>query len=243
MRLKRGIMDGIPIGLGYLSVSFAFGIMAVNNGLTWWEATLISMTNLTSAGQFAGVGIMVSGGGLIEMAVTEFIINLRYALMSVSLSQKVDSKFTSLYRWLLATGNTDEIFAVSMAYEKEVSRSYFLGLMIAPYIGWSLGTLLGALFGESVPASVGKAFGIAIYGMFIAIIAPKAKREKSVLTVVIIAVALSCLFYYIPLFKGLSSGFSIIICAVCAALFGAVVFPVRENQAASDSKEEEAETI
>ena len=228
MRIKRGFMDGIPIGLGYLSVSFAFGIMAVNNGLTWWEATLISMTNLTSAGQFAGVGIIVSGGGLLEMAVTELIINLRYALMSVSLSQKVDSKFTSLYRWLLATGNTDEIFAVSMSYEKEVSRSYFLGLMIAPYIGWSLGTLLGALFGESVPESVGKAFGIAIYGMFIAIIAPKAKREKSVLVVVAIAVAMSCIFYYVPLFKSVSSGFSIIVCAVCAALIGAVVFPVRE---------------
>ncbi len=232
-------MDGIPIGLGYLSVSFAFGIMAVNSGLSWWEATLISMTNLTSAGQFAGVGIMVSGGRLIEMAVTELIINLRYALMSVSLSQKVDARFTSLYRWLLATGNTDEIFAVAMSYEKEVSRSYFLGLMIAPYIGWALGTLLGALFGASVPESVGKAFGIAIYGMFIAIIAPKAKREKSVLTVVAIAVALSCIFYYVPACKGISSGFSIIVCAVCAALFGAVVFPVRDT-AENEAEEEQS---
>ncbi len=237
MRLKRGFMDGIPIGLGYLSVSFAFGIMAVNSGLTWWEATLISMTNLTSAGQFAGVGIMVGGGSLIEMAVTEFIINLRYALMSVSLSQKVDAGFTSPYRWLLATGNTDEIFAVSMSYEQEVSRSYFLGLMIAPYIGWALGTLLGAVFGESVPESVGKAFGVAIYGMFIAIIGPKAKREKSVLAVVTIAVVLSCVFYYVPVCKGISSGFSIIVCAVCAALFGALVFPVRDAETQTEDEE------
>ncbi len=237
MRIKRGFMDGIPIGLGYLSVSFAFGIMAVNNGLTWWEATLISMTNLTSAGQFAGVGIMVSGGSLIEMAVTELIINLRYALMSISLSQKVDSQFTSLYRCLLATGNTDEIFAVSMSYEKEVSRSYFLGIMIAPYIGWSLGTLLGALFGEVVPEFVGNAFGIAIYGMFIAIIAPKAKREKSVLAVSMVAILLSCLFYYIPTLRNISSGFSIIVCAVCAALFGAFVFPIRDAETEFEQKE------
>lgn len=236
----EGIKDGIPIGLGYLSVSFTFGIAAVTPGggggsLTVWQALLISMTNLTSAGQLAGLQIMLCGGTLIEMAVSEFFINLRYSLMSISLSQKVDKKFKGVYRWLLGFGITDEIFAVAVLHKGEVKRSYFLGLVTVPYVGWSLGTFLGAVSGNLLPAIVCSALGLAIYGMFIAIIIPPMKKSKSTLMVVCISIILSCIFAYVPVLEKVSVGFVIIICAIAASVVGALFFPVE------DEKEEEAE--
>lgn len=228
-KIGEGIRDGIPIGLGYLSVSFTFGIMAVSYGLPWWQALVISMTNLTSAGQFAGLSIMVSAGSFVEMAISEFVINLRYSLMSISLSQKVDERFSGISRWLLGFGITDEIFAVAMGHKGPVSRSYFFGLMTMPYIGWSLGTLFGALCGNILPEIVRSALGIAIYGMFIAIIVPPMKKSRSTFLVVAIAVALSCLFAYVPVLQKVSVGFTVIICAVAASLLGAIFFPISED--------------
>ena len=241
-RFLEGIRDGIPIGLGYLSVSFTFGIAAVapSNGggaLTVWQALLISMTNLTSAGQVAGLQIMLCGGTLLEMAISEFIINLRYSLMSISLSQKVNKKFKGIYRWLLGFGITDEIYAVAVLHKGEVSRSYFLGLMTIPYIGWSLGTLLGALSGNLLPAIVCSALGLAIYGMFIAIIVPPMKKTRSTLIVVCISIILSCLFAYVPGLNKVSVGFTIIICAVVASVIGAVFFPIDDTEEEEEDEE------
>lgn len=226
---KQGLRDGIPIALGYFFVSFSFGITGVAQGLYWWEVTLISMTNLTSAGQFAGMQIILSGGSLIELAVSQLIINLRYSLMSISLSQKVDSRFRGGSRWLLGFGITDEIFGVSMNRNKEVSRRYFLGLMTLPYIGWAGGTLCGGVFGSILPAGFTEAMSIAIYGMFLAIIVPKAKSDFHVLAVTIVAIAMSCTLYYVPLFKKISVGASMILCALAASVIGAVIFPITET--------------
>ena len=137
---KRGLRAGIPIGLGYLSVSFTFGIMAVSYGLHWWQAVLISMTTVTSAGQFAGIGVMLHPGQYIQMLISQVTINIRYAFMSISLSQKTDSRFRGISRWVLGFMMTDEIFAVA-SQESTVSRSFFAGLTVLPYLGWSLGTL------------------------------------------------------------------------------------------------------
>ncbi len=229
-QLINGAKDGIPIALGYISVSFTFGLMAVDCGLYWWQALLISMSNLTSAGQFAGLGIMVAGGGLIEMAVTQFVINLRYALMAISLSQNVDKKVSGIYRWIFGFGITDEIFAVSVSKAYKVSRSYLTGIISVSYIGWALGTLLGALLGGILPQSVNAALGLAIYGMFIAIVTPRVKCDRRVAIVVLIAVVLSCIFKWCPGFSKISSGFVIIICSVTASLVGAWLFPAQEEK-------------
>lgn len=228
---KRGLKDGIPIALGYLSVSFGFGIMAVNSGISVIGAVIISLTNLTSAGQVAGIGVIDAGGTYLEMALTQLIINLRYALMSLSLSQKLDKKFTWLSRLAVSFGITDEIFAVASGKPNEVSKVYMGGLIALPYIGWGLGTFLGAFAGEILPERLNAALGIAIYGMFIAIFVPAAKRSKGVLGVVLAAVALSCCLKYIPIFGGISQGFAIIICTVIAALLGAIVFPIEQEKA------------
>ncbi len=224
----QGIRHGIPIGLGYISVAFTFGMMAVSEGLSIGQAVLISMTNVTSAGQFAGLDLMLAGGSMIEMALTQLTINLRYALMSLSLSQKMDESMNSLRRMIFAFVNTDEVFAVASGQPGTVGKNYLFGLILTPYLGWALGTLMGAAAGSLLPVMVRNALGIAIYGMFLAIFIPPAKKLKSVRVVVAISAILSCVMRYTPYLNQISGGFVIILCAVSASALGAWLFPVRE---------------
>ena len=221
----KGIRHGIPIALGYLSVSFAFGMKAVGDGLSWLQAVLISATNLTSAGQMAGLPLMLGGATLTEMALTQLTINLRYGLMSLSLGRKLDGSMGTLQRLIFSFANTDEIFAVASSQPGKVGKSYLYGLMLTPFLGWTAGTLLGGVAGTLLPAFVRSALGIAIYGMFLAIILPPARERKPVRFVVALSVALSLCFRYIPGLNRVSSGFVIIICAVAAAAAGAAVYP------------------
>lgn len=230
MDFKKGIRDGIPISLGYFSVSIAFGLMAAEAGCTWFEAMLISLTNLTSAGQFAGVTVIAGMGTYFEMILTQLVINSRYALMGISLSQKVDGRFRGVWRLLLGYAITDEIFAVAIGQEGELSRGYYAGLMSIPVIGWTSGTVVGAVLGNIMPLIITNALGVALYGMFIAVVVPKARENVHVLAAVAAAVAISAALYYIPVFDGISSGFAIIICAVAASALAALLFPVKEEE-------------
>lgn len=220
-----GVKDGLPIGLGYLSVSFAFGITAVGMGIPPIAAILISMTCLTSAGQVAGIGAIATGGGIFEIALAQLIINLRYSLMSLSLSQKLSKNYNLFHRLTTSFGITDEVFAVASVKQGEVTPKYMYGLITLPYIMWAAGTVIGALLGNVLPDIITMALGIAIYGMFIAIVVPPAKRYKGVLAVAGIAAALSCIIKFVPVFSGITSGFSVIICTVIAAALGALFFP------------------
>ncbi len=234
-KFLKGLTDGLPICFGYFAVSFAFGISAVKGGLTWLEALLISAFNLTSAGQVAGLGIILGGGSLIEMAVSQLVINSRYSLMSVSLSQKLSEKIPLLHRFIIAFGNTDEIFGVSISNKGTVGKSYMYGLILTPYLGWTLGTLFGAVLGNILPEVVISSLGLAIYGMFVAIVVPVIKKEKATLFCVLFAILLSCLFEYIPLFDFIPSGFVIILCAVIPSIIFAFAAPV-ETEVASDGE-------
>ena len=223
---KEGLRDGLPIGLGYLSVSFGFAIWAVKQGIPGLVLILLSGTNLTSAGQVAGVTVMAAGGILIELALTEFIINLRYALMSVTLTQKLHPEFSLPKRMLAAFFVTDEIFAVSSTRRGLLTFPYMMGLGCLPWIGWTLGTALGAFAGELLPAALSAALGIAIYGMFMAIIVPPALEERGVLLAVFAAIALGLVLRYVPVFSFLSEGFVIILSAVFGASMAAWLKPV-----------------
>ena len=225
----RGVRAGVPIGLGYLSVSFSLGILAVSMGMYVWQAVLISMVTLTSAGQLSGIHTMCMPGQYVEMLVSQLTINVRYSFMSICLSQKTDSKFKGVYRLLLGFFMTDEIFAVAST-EKSVSRSYFLGLAAAPYIGWTLGTLLGALLGDVLPERVMGALCLAIYAMFVAIVIPEVRAEKTLGIVVGVSVLLSTAFYYLPILNNISSGLAVTVCAIVAAVLGAWLFPKKEEE-------------
>lgn len=229
----KGIYSGIPIFLGYLSVSFGFGIMAVQSGLSTAEATAISALNLTSAGQAAGVGIIASGGSVVEMILSQLTINMRYSLMSLSLSQKLDKSFSFPHRLAAAYGITDEIFAVASARDK-VTPWYMYGMILIAAVGWCAGTFLGAAAGNILPQNATDALGIMLYGMFIAIVIPPARKERGVLFAVLIAAGVSVFLYFVCPF--ISSGFAVIISAVAAAAVMAFVLPVKDDEKKSEEQ-------
>ncbi len=231
---KKGLSNGIPIALGYFSVSFGFGIMAVQSGLTAFQAIMISFTNLTSAGQAAGVGIISAGGTLIEMALTQLVINLRYSLMGLSLSQKLSDKFTTPHRMIASFGITDEIFAVASSQTEKLVPSYMYGLIFISALGWTGGTAAGALAGLGLPHTLTAAMGILLYGMFIAIIIPAARASKKDLVVICLAALFSIACKY--LFPALSSGFAIIISAILASVIGALLFPITLAETEDEGK-------
>ena len=237
--LGRGIYDGLPIGLGYLSVSFGIGIFAVTGGLSPLAAVLTSLTNMTSAGQVAGFEIIFAGGTLFEMILTQLVINIRYFLMSISLSQRLDASFTLRHRLLASFGITDEIFGVASAKEHPLTPRYMYGLILLPLLGWTLGTLLGAVAGSILPEALKNALGLAIYGMFVAIVVPPARENRGVLVGVLVAIAVSCLLAYVPLFSFVTSGFAVIVAALIAAVIAAVFFPIPKGEEGEDSEGKE----
>ena len=226
----EGIRDGLPICFGYFSVSMAFGLTAVLSGIPLWAAVVISLTNLTSAGQFAGMNLIAANGALVEIGLTTLIINIRYFLMSISVSQKVEQKMSMKKRLAVAFGITDEIFAVSMQRDHELTAAYMAGLILTPVIGWTGGTLVGAAATSLMPPVLSNAFGIALYGMFIAIVVPPAREHKNVLFAVLLAIAASVACKYIPVIKNLSSGWTIILITVVVCVIAAWLFPVEESE-------------
>lgn len=226
----KGLKDGLPICLGYISVSFAFGLMAKRGGLSVLSSVIISLTNLTSAGQFAGIEIINSNGTLFELAFATLIINLRYLLMSLSLSQRFDEKTGTLKRLAMSFGITDEIFAVSMQRIAPLTFTYFIGLMTLPIIGWSGGTFLGAFASAVLPEVIRLSLGIAIYAMFIAIIIPPAKKSRPILNIILISASISVILSYVPIFSNLSGGWRIIISTVVASSIGACLYPQKEEE-------------
>ena len=229
---KKGCIAGLPICLGYLSVSFGVGLLAVKGGMSVLQAVILSLTNLTSAGQAAGIEVIAAGGTLIEIALTQFVINLRYALMGLSLSQKLAPSFGIPQRLLASYGITDEVFGVSAAHPGKLYPAYMYGMIAVATLGWTAGTFLGAFAGDVLPTSLTNALGIMLYGMFIAIIIPVAREDHKVLCVILIAVGCSLIFHYFLPF--ITSGFAVIFCALIAAVIGALLFPV------SIEEEEEA---
>ena len=224
----RGLKDGMPICLGYIPVAFTFGFIAV--GLPVWAAFLISLTNLTSAGQFAGTNLILLGAGYVEIGLTTFVINIRYMLMSLSLTQKIEEAMGTLKRMLFGFAVTDEIFVVASLKPGTLRAVYLFGLIFPPIAGWNLGTVLGACISSVLPAALQNAMGIALYGMFIALIVPAARDSIHVLVIILIAVSVNCMLKYIPVFSFISSGFRIILSTIAGAGCGAALFPKDDTE-------------
>lgn len=199
-------------------------------GMPLWAAVLISLTNLTSAGQFAGANLMLAGGNMMELGLTTLVINIRYFLMSFSVSQKVERKMSMKERLAVSFGITDEIFAVSMQHKGELSTPYMAGLIITPILGWTGGTLAGGAATSVMPEALSSALGIALYGMFIAVIVPPAREERSVLFTVILAILASLAFTYLPVLRNLGSGWSIIIITIAVSAVAAWLFPRKPEE-------------
>ena len=227
----RGIKKGFPICLGYIPVSFTFGLIAVKMGFNPLEATIISMTNMASAGQFAGIRLIEGGAPYIELVITTFVINLRYMLMSLSLSQKVASDMPFYKRAVMAFCITDEVFALAAMEKDDVSFPFFGGLMTTPIAGWTLGTFLGAVASSLLSPMLQGCFGIALYCMFIALIIPPARKGRKVAIAVVVSALLSCLFKYVPginvLSKSGGGGWAIIVAAILGAAICASIKEIK----------------
>ena len=195
----------------------------------------MSLTNVTSAGQMAGLASITADGAVVlltlatmlEVALTQLVINIRYSLMALSLSQKLDDSFRTPQRLLVAQGITDEIFAAAYSKPGKLTPGYMYGLVTATFISWTTGTLLGSLAGSNLPAQLTDAMGIMLYAMFMAAVIPTARSDRNILSVVVIAAAVSLLFYYV--FTAISGGFATILSAMIAAAIMAALRPIADE--------------
>ena len=226
---KKGVRDGIPVCLGYFAVSFAFGIQAALIGMSALDATILSLLNVTSAGQFAALDVIVQAGSFISMIMLQLVVNIRYSLMSAALSQRVSPKLPVGYRLAMAYGITDEIFALSAVAPAPLSPYYTFGLISIAIPGWCFGTLAGAVLGNVLPARIISALGVAIFGMFIAIIIPDAKDKKPVRFCVVVSMLVSFAMAYAPVLKGIPSHYRLILITLAVSFIAAVVFPIEEE--------------
>lgn len=225
-----GCKRGLPIALGYIPVGFTFGLMVVSGGLSPWIAVFTSLSNLTSAGQFAGIRLLFSGASYLEITIATLVINLRYLLMSFSLTQEVDPNLSLGQRLICSFGITDETFSVAAVEKNQLSFSYLIGLMLGPFIAWTTGTALGGCVSTVLPQQVNNAMGIALYAMFIALIIPPAKKSGPVFKVILISVSISIILKYLPVFSFITDGFRIIIATVSASAIAAVLWPVHDME-------------
>lgn len=224
----HGLKKGLPIGIGYLAVSFSLGVVA-STGLTPLMAAILSLTNLTSSGEYAGIQMILEKASLFEIGLTVLIINLRYVLMSLSLSQKVPSEVPFWKRLIMGFGIADEIYAVAVSEYRDIKCSYMVGIMLLPIIGWTSGTLIGALGASIFSSRLLSSLGIALYTMFIALLVPDAKKSKAIGIVILLSILISVIFEYVSIFDKIGFGFKIIIATIIASTFGALVFPIKVN--------------
>ena len=232
-----GMRDGIPIALGYFAVSFSLGIACRNIGLSAMDSTVMSLTNLTSAGEFAALGIMAAGAGYWEMALSQFVINLRYMLMSAALSQKLAPDTPMYHRLLVGYGVTDEIFGISINVPGRLDPFYTYGAVAIASPGWALGTCIGVVMGNVLPDRVVVALSVALYGMFLAIIVPPARKDRVLALLVLLSMAASWAFPFVPFLAGISGGMKIIILTVLISALAAVFFPVHEKTESGEKAE------
>lgn len=223
LTFTAGIRDALPICFGYLSVSLAFGMIAADRGMPLWTAVLFAATCVSGTGQFVGLNLLAISAPLIELLCTLAVINARYLLMSVSLSQKLPAKMPLWQRLIVAYGNTDEIFALASTQTARLTFPYMTGMIVISVSGWLAGTILGEIAGGIIPQSLVTAMNIALYAMYIALIVPDATRSGQIAAVVLAAVCISCILCLIP--EGMGDGWRIIIAGTTAAAFGAFIFP------------------
>ncbi len=228
----RGVRDGIPVALGYLAVAFSLGIAARNAGLGPFQGFITSMLNMASAGEYAGFTSMAADATYIELAAVTFIANARYLLMSASLSQKVGPQTPAVHRYLMGFAVTDELFGLSIAQKGWLNPFYLYGAYMISMPAWSSGTAIGIIVGNLLPLRAVSALSVALYGMFLAVIIPPARKSRRILILVALSFALSALCTVLPGISTLSSGSRTILLTLLIAGGAAVFFPVREEEEA-----------
>ena len=239
----QGFRDGIPIGLGYLAVAFSLGITARNAGLSAVQGGVASLLCVASAGEYAGFSLIAVSAGLAEVALMTLIVNLRYMLMSLALTQRTDPDMPFFHRLVFGGAITDELFAINIARPGYLDPFYYYGAMAVSIPLWTAGTALGIIAGDVLPARVVSALSVALYGMFIAIIVPKARKNKVIACLIVICFAASWCAEKLPFLGGISSGTKTIILTIVIASAAALLFPANEDARGSSEESGPGEEV
>ena len=229
---RKGNVDGIPICLGYFAVSFALGIAAKGIGMNGFQGFLMSVGMVASAGEFAAVSLFASGAGVLEIILTCLVVNLRYCLMSCALTQKLSPDTKNIHRFGVAYCVTDEIFALSVGVDGYLCPWYSYGITIVSVAGWAAGTVLGIVAGNILPYWLVNALGVSLYGMFLAIIIPPARKDRFIAIIVAVSMGASMVFTKAPVLRDISSGFRIIILTIVIAGAAAFIHPIKNEKEA-----------
>ena len=229
----QGIRDGIPIALGYFAVAFSLGIIAKKAGVSPAQGFVASFLCNASAGEYAGFTLIAAGATYIETALATLVTNARYFLMSCAESQRLDPSLSLGHRLLIGFDLTDEIFGISIAQKGYIHPLYPYGAMTVAIPGWALGTMFGIIAGGVLPARIVNALGVALYGMFFAIIIPPARKEKLLALLIGISFALSYLCSVLPLVSGISEGTRTIVLTVLISAAAAFFFPRSDTKEAA----------
>ena len=231
----EGLKDGLPIGLGYLAVSFSLGVAAKAAGLNAFQGFLASLLNNASAGEYAGFTVIAAGATYLEMALITLIANARYLLMSCALSQRFTPDIPLRHRLLIGHYVTDEIFGITISRPGKLNPLYSYGAIAFAAPCWAFGTAFGVIAGNILPLRVVSALSVALYGMFLAVIIPPAKKDKVVAVCVVISFCLSFLATYLPFVRDLSEGTRTIILTIIIAGGAALLFPVKDEEVPHES--------
>lgn len=234
---QGGLRDGFPLAIAYFTLSFAFGIFASNHNIGSFESFLISLTNVTSAGQFVGVTLIAKKISFIEMALTQLILNSRYLIMSCSVSQKYDSDLPLIHRCLVSLAITDEIFGMVSCQKGKVSPFYTYGIMCMTTSSWCLGTICGCISGSLLSPTLTSALHFVLYCLYFAIIIPPSKTDKAVRYVCIASIIIAVIFSYLPYIKTIQPGIRILIITLIVSSIAAVLKPVEKDIAATTAEE------
>ena len=229
-----GMRAGIPISLGYFAVSVALGIAARKAGITSLQAALTSLLINASAGEYAGFSLIAAGASYLEVTVMEAVANARYLLMSAALSQKLKAGTGTLQRLLLGFTVTDEIFGVSISLPVPLDPRFTYGALCVATVGWTSGTFLGAVLGNVLPLRLLSALSVGLYGMFISVFIPEARKNRVVAVLVAVSFTASLACEYLPGIRSLSEGIRVILLTVLISLIAALLFPIREGAQAKE---------
>ena len=224
-----GLHDGIPIGLGYLAVSFGLGISCRTAHLSPFQGFLLSLLNNASAGEYGGITVIAGDAGFLMMVLMMLVVNARYMLMSCALSQHLAPGTSLAQRLFLAFDLTDELFGISIAQPGYLSVWYYAGAMCAAIPGWSLGTVLGVLTGNLMPQWAVSGCSVMLFGMFLAIIIPEGKRSRVVLGCIAVSFASGWLASVLPVVREWSEGMRILLLTVVISAGAALLFPRKED--------------
>lgn len=226
----KGLRDGVPIALGYFAVSFSLGIAARSAGFTAFQALLMSLFNNASAGEFAAFTLIGAGAGYLEVALMTLVTNARYLLMSCALSQKLEPSLPLHHRLLIGFDVTDEIFGVSIAYPGKLAPAYSYGVFLLALPGWALGTFFGVLMGNILPVRLVSALSVALFGMFIAVFMPPARKERVIGVLVVVSMFCSWLLSTVDFFSFMSEGARVILLTVAISAIAAILFPIQNEE-------------